>query len=66
MKIALAQLNYTVGAIETNSRKIVDSARQARKLGADLIVYSEMAVTGYPPKDIVEQWNYDAASNSDR
>lgn len=62
MKIALAQLNYTVGAIETNSRKIVDSARQARKLGADLIVYSEMAVTGYPPKDIVERQDFIAGN----
>lgn len=58
MKIALAQLNYTVGAIESNSRKIVEYTRQAQKLGAELVVFSEMAITGYPPKDLVERKDF--------
>ena len=54
MKIGLAQLNTHVGAIETNTDKVLVSARQARdELGCDLIVYPELTLSGYPPEDLL-------------
>jgi len=53
MKVALAQLNYLPGDVSGNSRKIISSVDHARSRGADLIVFSEMAVTGYPPLDLL-------------
>ena len=53
LKIALAQLNPTIGDLEGNSRKIEDACRQAGKAGADLVVFSEMVLTGYPPRDLL-------------
>jgi len=54
MKIALAQLNYTIGAFEENHEKIVRSIRRARQEKAALVVFSELAVCGYPPHDLLE------------
>ncbi|QXD16367.1 NAD+ synthase [Rhodocaloribacter litoris] len=54
MKIALAQINPTVGDLPGNSRKIIDFARRARREGADLVVFPELCVTGYPPLDLLE------------
>lgn len=54
MKIALAQINTTVSALEYNGRKIKDYIEQARKKGASLVIFPEMTITGYPPKDLVE------------
>jgi NAD+ synthase/NAD+ synthase (glutamine-hydrolysing) len=51
MKIALLQLNFTVGDLEGNSSKIVDAVEKAEKAGAQLAITSELAITGYPPKD---------------
>jgi len=54
VKIGLAQLNTHVGAIETNTDKVLVSARQARdELGCDLIVYPELTLSGYPPEDLL-------------
>ncbi len=53
MKIALAQLNPTVGDISGNSRLVIDAARQAADQGAELLVTSEMILSGYPPKDLL-------------
>ena len=53
LKIALAQLNPTIGDLEGNSRKIEDACRQAGKAGADLVVFSELVLTGYPPRDLL-------------
>ncbi len=53
MKIALAQLNYIPGDISSNSTKIISYIDRARSEGADLIVFSELAVTGYPPLDLL-------------
>lgn len=55
MKIALAQINTTVGALEGNVRKIADNYERAAREGADLVVFPELAVTGYPPKDLLDQ-----------
>jgi NAD+ synthase (glutamine-hydrolysing) len=54
MKIAIAQLNYTIGAFEDNVEKIIRSIRKARQEKAALVVFSELAVCGYPPHDLLE------------
>ena len=53
MRIALAQLNFTVGAFECNFTKIADAAARAQAAGADLLLLSELATTGYPPRDLL-------------
>lgn len=55
MKIALAQLNYHINNFEANTTKILDSITQAKSNGADLVVFSELAVCGYPPHDLLER-----------
>src|ERR1700748_379633 len=54
MKIAIAQQNYHIGDFEKNTEKILDGIRQAREAGADLVIFSELSVCGYPPRDFVE------------
>lgn len=58
MKIALAQLNYHVGNFETNYSKIAQSIEKASAEAADLVVFSELAVCGYPPYDLLEQKDF--------
>ena len=53
LKIALAQLNPTVGAVEANADKVLEARREAAGQGADLVVTPELAVNGYPPEDLV-------------
>jgi len=53
MKVALAQLSYIPGDISGNRNKIISAIEAARSGGADLAVFSEMAVTGYPPLDLL-------------
>jgi len=54
MKIALAQLNYTIGDFTYNTKKIIDHIIKAKDQGADLVVFAELAVCGYPPRDFLE------------
>lgn len=54
MKIALAQLNYHVGNFEANTHKIITAIQQAEQLNADLVVFSELCICGYPPRDFLE------------
>ena len=54
MKIALAQLNYHIGNFESNSNKIINAINQAKAEGADLVVFAELAICGYPPRDFLE------------
>jgi NAD+ synthase (glutamine-hydrolysing) len=54
MKIALAQLNYHVGNFESNTAKIIDHIQKAKQQGADLIVFAELCVCGYPSRDFLE------------
>lgn len=54
VRIFLAQQNYHIGNFEANTRKIVDAIRAAKKQGGDLIVFSELSVCGYPPRDFLE------------
>jgi NAD+ synthetase len=53
MRIALAQLNFTVGAFDANFEKIAHAIRRAQAVEADLVVFSELATTGYPPRDLL-------------
>lgn len=55
MKVALAQLNYIPGDIGNNSRKIISAIHYAQSAGADLIVFSELAITGYPALDLLQK-----------
>ena len=54
MKIAIAQLNYHIGHFEGNLQKMLDAVEQARQEGADLVLFGELAVCGYPPRDFLE------------
>ncbi|MCH7688922.1 MAG: hypothetical protein IH899_19980 [Planctomycetes bacterium] len=53
MKIALAQLNPTVGDVSGNAGLVRAAAREAARCGADLLVVSELVISGYPPKDLL-------------
>ncbi len=53
MRVALAQLNPTIGDLKNNAANIVSAIEQSRKEGADLVVFPEMTVTGYPPRDLL-------------
>jgi len=55
MKIALAQINPTVGDFAGNIERIVKFAQRAQERGADLVVFPELALCGYPPRDLVER-----------
>ncbi|SDC14311.1 NAD+ synthase [Niabella drilacis] len=54
MKIALAQQNYHIGNFEINVGKIISGIQQAKEAGADLVVFTELCVCGYPPQDFLE------------
>ena len=55
MKIALAQINPTVGDFSGNLEKIVEASRRAADQGARLTVFSELVICGYPPADFLEK-----------
>src|SRR5438046_4995353 len=52
-RVGLAQINATVGDFEGNVRKIVDAIERARALGCGLVALPELAITGYPPEDLL-------------
>jgi NAD+ synthase (glutamine-hydrolysing) len=54
MKIFIAQQNYHIGNFEENTAKIISAIEAAKKQGGELIVFSELAVCGYPPRDFLE------------
>ncbi len=54
MRIALVQQNYHIGNFEQNTQKIVDGISRAKAQGANLVVFSELCVCGYPPRDFLE------------
>jgi NAD+ synthase (glutamine-hydrolysing) len=54
MRIALAQQNYHIGNFQENTRKIIEGINWAKQQGADLVVFSELCVCGYPPRDFLE------------
>lgn len=54
LKIALAQINLLVGAIPANQTKIIQTAQHARDiLAADIVIFPELSITGYPPEDLL-------------
>ena len=54
MKIALAQLNYHIGNFESNTQKIIQTIKDQKLEGTDLVVFAELCVSGYPPRDFLE------------
>lgn len=54
MKIALAQQNYHIGNFEKNTEKIISAIQEAKQQGADLVMFTELCVCGYPPRDFLE------------
>ena len=64
IKVAVAQINCSVGDLEGNSRKIVEAAERAVAQGADLLVTPELSLTGYPPEDLLLRRAFYAASDA--
>ncbi len=54
MRIALAQLNYHIGNFDGNVRKMIDAVSEAKRQGADIVCFAELAISGYPPRDFLE------------
>jgi NAD+ synthase (glutamine-hydrolysing) len=65
MKIALAQFNPTVGDFEGNRARILAMAREAKTGGAELAVFSELCVCGYPPQDLIERPSFVARNQQE-
>ena len=64
MKIALGQINPTVGDLAGNVALMVRFAREAAERGAQLVVFPELSITGYPPRDLVEKPSFIARSEA--
>ena len=58
MKIALAQLNYRIGDFETDTAQIIETINKAKKQGNELIIFAELAIGGYPAKDLLRNPAY--------
>ena len=54
MKIFLAQQNYHIGNFESNTKKIIEAIETAKQQGGDIIIFSELSICGYPPRDFLE------------
>ena len=54
MRIALAQINYHIGNFSSNVQKVKHAIQQAKKQDVELIVFAELAISGYPPRDFLE------------
>ena len=53
MKIFVAQLNPTIGDLEKNTQKIIDAIDRAKNKNADIVLFAELAICGYPPEDLL-------------
>ncbi len=62
LRIALAQMNPTVGDLEGNADRIIEWSKRAADLGADVVAFPELTITGYPPEDLVLKPNFVAAT----
>jgi NAD+ synthetase len=58
LRVAVAQIDTTVGDFPGNSEKIVTFGRRAEREGADLVLFPELAVSGYPPRDLLERRSF--------
>ncbi|MBC7294577.1 MAG: NAD+ synthase, partial [Thermoleophilia bacterium] len=67
MRVALAQINTTIGDLEGNVDKMIAMSRQAAERQADVVVFPELAVVGYPPRDLLEKpVFYERAAEAER
>lgn len=64
LRIALAQLNPTVGDLDGNAAKLISVRNEAARLGADLVVFPELFITGYPPEDLVRRPAFQRAARA--
>ncbi|NOX62031.1 MAG: NAD+ synthase [Chloroflexi bacterium] len=64
VRLALAQMNFTVGDVEGNTRRILEWLERAREQGADLVLFPEMAISGYPAEDLLLKPDFIAANAS--
>jgi NAD+ synthase (glutamine-hydrolysing) len=62
LRVALAQINVTVGDLEGNAGRILRAIREAEEMGADVIALPELAITGYPPEDLLLKPEFIAAN----
>jgi len=53
VRVAIAQINYCVGDLEGNSRKMIQAISKAKASDVELIIFTELSVTGYPPQDLL-------------
>ncbi|MCS7254328.1 MAG: NAD+ synthase [Armatimonadota bacterium] len=63
LRVALAQVNATVGDIEGNARKIAEGIERAKEVRADVVAFPELAVTGYPPEDLLYKPHFIACNS---
>jgi len=64
MRLALCQLDATVGDLDGNAARILDAAQRAHAAGAELAVFPELAITGYPPRDLLDRPSFVAAQRA--
>ena len=64
MRLALAQINTVVGDLDGNRRRILEHLEEAKQAGADLVLFPELAVTGYPPEDLLLRPDFIKAAES--
>ena len=64
LRIALAQINAIVGDITVNTRKVIAGLEHAREISANLVVFPELVVTGYPPEDLLLKPSFIAANRA--
>lgn len=65
LRLALAQFDFPVGAVAANAARVGDLLAQARDGGADLVVYPELTLSGYPPEDLLLRPSFLAACDSE-
>ncbi len=58
MKIAIAQLNYTIGDVDSNTKKIIEAISRAKSLSADLVIFAEQAISGTPALDLLRKQTF--------
>ena len=62
MRLALAQINTTVGDLDANGERILSRLEEAKEQGADIVLFPELAVTSYPPEDLLLRPSFIAAA----
>src|SRR5512145_2728435 len=65
MRVALAQINPTVGDLAGNVDRMIRVARESASLQVDTVVFPELSITGYPPRDLVEKESFLSRTESE-